>query len=293
MLDVRRLRLLRDLAHHGTIAAVAAAAAYTPSAVSQQLSALEREAGVPLLTRTGRRVELTAAGRALVEHAEAVLAALERAGAAMAAARTGITGPLRIAAFPTAVRTLLPPVLVALAHDHPGLELHVHELDPADAPAALHDRRVDLALVHTYDHVPVEPDPALTTIPLLAEAMYLASLDGPLDLAAAAGRDWIVASPGTLCHTMTLRVAQAAGYTPRIRHHVDDFVAALALVSAGQGLALVPELAAADPPPAVHLSPLPTRRHTFLACRRGAEDHPAIAAAITALRQPAQDPRYR
>jgi len=141
--------------------------------------------------------------------------------------------------------------------------------------------------------VPVEPDPALTTIPLLAEAIYLASLDGPIDLAAAAGRDWIAASPGTLCHTMTLRVAQAAGYTPRIRHHVDDFVAALALVAAGQGLALVPELAAADPPPAVHLTPLPTRRHTFLACRRGAEDHPAIAAAITALRHPAQDPSYR
>src|SRR6185436_5539189 len=125
------------------------------SAVSQQLSVLEREAGVPLLRRTGRTVHLTPAGTALVEHAEAVLAALERAEAAMAAARTGVVGPLRIAAFPTAVRTLLPAALVALGQRHPGLVLAVHELDPVDAPAALHAQQVDLALVHDYDHVPV------------------------------------------------------------------------------------------------------------------------------------------
>lgn len=287
MLDVRRLRLLRDLAHHGTIAAVAAAAAYTPSAVSQQLSALEREAGIPLLARTGRRVTLTAAGAALVEHAEAVLAALERASAAMAAARAGTVGPLRIAAFPTAVRTLLPPALVALAREHPGLELSVHELDPVDAPAALHARRVDLALIHDYDHVPVEPDPALTTLPLLDEAMYLATLDGPRSLEAAAAADWILASPGTLCHLMTVRACQAAGYTPRARHHADDFVTALALVAAGLGVALVPELAAGQPPAGVVLTPLRIRRRTRLACRRGSDDHPAMAAGITALRNAA------
>src|SRR3954462_3756237 len=112
MLDVRRLRLLRALAQRGTIAAVAEAHTYTPSAVSQQLAALEREAGVALLTRTGRRVALTPAGRTLVGHAEEVLAALERAGAARAASRTGVSGPLRIGAFPTAMRTLLPAALV-------------------------------------------------------------------------------------------------------------------------------------------------------------------------------------
>src|SRR3982750_3025623 len=105
MLDVHRLRLLRELSYRHTIAAVAQALAYTPSAVSQQLSALEREAGVPLLERTGRRVTLTAAGVVLVEHAGTVLAALERTDAALAAAAAGPTGPLRIGAFPTAVRT--------------------------------------------------------------------------------------------------------------------------------------------------------------------------------------------
>ncbi len=119
MLDVRKLRLLRELAHRATITAVAEALCYTPSAVSQQLAALEREAGVPLLQRTGRRVTLTPAGVALAAQTEAVLALLEQASATLAAARTGLAGPLKIGAFPTAVRTILPAALVALGRDHP------------------------------------------------------------------------------------------------------------------------------------------------------------------------------
>jgi len=115
MLDVRRLRLLRELAYRGTIAAVADALAFTPSAVSQQLSVLEREAGLPLLERRGRRVVLTPAGQNLVRHAEAVLEQLERAGAELAGARRGLSGPLRIGTFPSAGRTLIPAALTALA----------------------------------------------------------------------------------------------------------------------------------------------------------------------------------
>ena len=174
MLDVRRLRLLCDLSRLGTIAAVAQAHTYTPSAVSQQLSVLEREAGVPLLERTGRRVTLTAAGRTLVQHAETVLAALEQTTAALAAAATGLSGPLRIGAFPTAVRTLLPGALVALGQQHPGLELMVTELDPVDVPAALRERRLDVGLLNDYDVVPVEPDPALDAVSLLDETVFLA-----------------------------------------------------------------------------------------------------------------------
>ncbi|MBR7829102.1 LysR family transcriptional regulator, partial [Actinospica sp. MGRD01-02] len=115
MLDVNRLRLLRELSHRGTIAAVAKALAFTPSAVSQQLSTLEREAGVPLLTRTGRRVTLTPAGVNLVEHTEAVLEHLARAEAELARARTGPAGPVRIGSYPTAARALIPAALAALA----------------------------------------------------------------------------------------------------------------------------------------------------------------------------------
>jgi DNA-binding transcriptional LysR family regulator len=282
MLDVRKLRLLRELAHRATIVAVAEALAYTPSAVSQQLAALEREAGVPLLARTGRRVALTPAALTLVEHTETILAVLEQATADLAASRAALTGTLRIGAFPTAVRTILSPALVALSRDHPRLELMVTELDPATVPAALRAETLDVALVQDYDYVPAEPDPALDSEPLLEETIYLAALTGePLETRRAAS--WIVGTPGTLCHTMTVRACQAAGFTPRVRHHADDFGTVLALVAAGQGVALVPELGLLTPPANVVLTALQTRRRTRLAYRRGTGQHPAVAAARTAL----------
>jgi DNA-binding transcriptional LysR family regulator len=285
MLDVRRLRLLCDLSRLGTIAAVAQAHTYTPSAVSQQLSALEREAGVPLLERTGRRVTLTPAGRVLVQHGATVLAELERATAALAAIATGLTGPLRIGAFPTAVRTLLPAALVSVGDRHPGLELMVTEMDPVQVPAALRDNRLDVGLLHDYDVVPVRPDPHLDTVPLLDETVFLAvPSPAPGGLREAREADWIVASPGTLCHEVTLHVCRAAGFTPRARHQADDFSTVLALVAAGQGVSLVPELAAGSPPEGVRLVPLTTRRRTRIAYRRGAAGHPAVAAFVTALR---------
>jgi DNA-binding transcriptional LysR family regulator len=216
MLDPRRLRLLRDLAQHGTIAAVAAAHTYTPSAVSQQLATLEREAGVSLLERSGRRVALTPAGRTLVQHAEEVLAAL------------------------------------------------------------------DVALVHDYDLVPIEPDPALRTVALLDETIFVAA-GAARTLPECRDEPWILASPGTLCHTMTVRACEAAGFSPRVRHHADDFVTVLTFVAAGQGVALIPELAAAEVPGGVVLTPLDTRRRTRLAFRAGAAQHPAVAAFAESL----------
>lgn len=282
MLDVRKLRLLRELAHRQTIAAVAEAMNYTPSAVSQQLSALEREAGVPLLERTGRRVTLTPAALTLVDHTETILATLERAAADLTRATEHLAGTLRIGAFPSAVPTILTPALIALTGQHPGLEVVVTELDPATAPAALRTEAVDVALVQEYDHVPVPPDPALDTDPLLAETIYLAALDDD-PLPQHRDAPWIAGTPGTLCHAMTIRVCEAAGFTPRIRHHVDDFSAVLALVAAGRGVSLVPELGARTPPGNVVLSPLPTRRHTRLAYRRGTRAHPIVSAARAAL----------
>jgi DNA-binding transcriptional LysR family regulator len=290
MLDVRRLRLLRDLAHLGTISAVAEAHTYTASAVSQQLAALQREAGVPLLERSGRRVRLTAAGTALVEHTEVLLGALEAADATLAAARGGLTGPLRIGAFPSAVRTLLPGALIALGRDHPHLDLQVSELDPVDVPAALRERRLDVALVHDYDLVPADPDPTAESLRLLDEPVFLAVADEhPETLAAAAGSPWIVGSPGTLCHTLALRLCHDAGFSPRIRHHADDFTAVLALVAAGQGVALVPELGVEHLPPSVRLRTLPIRRRTSIAFRRGSGAHPAVAACVAALSSAASD----
>jgi DNA-binding transcriptional LysR family regulator len=287
MLDVRRLRLLCDLARLGTIAAVASAHNFTPSAVSQQLSALEREAGVRLLARTGRSVTLTAAGQVLVRHGTAVLAELEQATAALAAVAGGLTGPLRIGAFPTAVRALFPATLVALGRTHPGLELMVTELDPADVPAALRDRRIDVGLVNDYDLVPVRPDPGLDDVPLLDEPVYLATpADAPATIGELRDFPWILATAGTLCHTVTVQLCRSAGFTPRARHHADDFTTVLSLVAAGQGASIVPAMAVAEAPPdGVRLETLPTRRRTRIAYRRGAAAHPAVAAFVAAIRE--------
>ena len=294
MLDVRKLFLLRELARLGTIGAVARAQFCTPSAVSQQLRALEREAGLPLIRRAGRRVELTTAGADLAGRTGPVLALLEEAAATLAAARHELAGELRIGAFPTAVRTVLPAALVALGTEHPRLELHVTELDPAEVPDALRSGLLDIALVHEYDYVPATPDPALSTQPLLTETVFLARAgdrpgpptvpDGSGAVVACRDQPWIAGSPGTLCHLMTVRLCQAAGFTPRIRHYADDFGAVLTLVAAGQGVALVPELALADRPPRVQLTALPARRRTLIASRAGGSGHPAVAACAAALR---------
>jgi DNA-binding transcriptional LysR family regulator len=297
MLDVRRLRLLRELARRGTIAAVADALAFTPSAVSQQLSTLEREAGLPLLERRGRRVVLTPAGQNLVRHAEAVLEQLERATADLAGARRGLGGQLRIGAFPSAGQTMIPAALAELTRDHPGLEPMVAEIDPADVAGALRAREVDVALIHEYDFVATLPEPGLATDALCTEAMYLASAGpGPEDepggaagqAAPSLGRwrdqPWITATPGTMCQRMTLHACQAAGFLPHTRHLVDDFATTLALVAAGQGVALVPQLGLAGRPPGVLLTRVPLHRQTKIAYRSGAASHPAVTAITAALR---------
>jgi DNA-binding transcriptional LysR family regulator len=197
---------------------------------------------------------------------------------------------VRIGAFPSAVRTLLPPALVALGRDHPALDLRVIELDPVAMPGALRDRSLDVALLHDYDLTPAGPDATVDSVSLLDEAVFLAVPEGGRaetardPLAVARDRDWIVGSPGTLCHTVALRICETAGFAPRIRHHADDFVAVLALVAAGQGVALVPQLGAEQPPPGLRLLPLPVVRRTRLAYREGAAAHPAIDACAQALR---------
>ena len=293
MIDVRRLRLLSELSHRGTITAVADALAYTPSAVSQQLAALEREAGVPLLERSGRRVALTPAGTVLARYGESVLAVLEEAAAALAATRAGLSGRLRIGAFPSAAHTILPPALVTLGREHPGLELMVTELDPVAVPGALRAGTIDVALTFVYDYVPAEPDPALDGEPLLEEPVYLATAAGPPTPGQTSIQDWrdapwIAGSPGTLCHSMVIRACQACGFTPRIRHHADDFATVLALVAAGQGVSLVPQLGVAETPPGVRLAPVTARRRTSVAYRKGTSRHPAVAAFAAAVREQSQ-----
>ncbi|MFK4070347.1 LysR family transcriptional regulator [Streptomyces sp. NPDC029674] len=302
MLDVRRLHLLRELDRRGTIAAVAEALTFTASAVSQQLGVLEREAGVPLLERSGRRVVLTPAGRSLVAHADAVLNRLEQAVAELAGAREGIGGPLRIGTFPSGGHTIVPGALAELAERHPALEPMVREIDSARVSDGLRAGELDVALVHDYDFVPATPDTTVDEVPLLEEPMYLvthagsgsAGPDATVDSGSGSGSTlaallgpcaempWITARDGTTGHAMAVRACQAAGFQPRIRHQVNDFRTVLALVAAGQGAGFVPEMAAVPSPVRVVLTELPLFRRSKVAFRAGGGAHPAIAAFVAA-----------
>src|ERR1700754_357488 len=133
MLDVRRMRVLREVAQRGSFSAAADALAYTQSAVSQQIAALEREAGTRLVERTARGVRLTDAGRALVEHADAILARLADAEAELEAIAGLRGGRLRLAAFPSAGAALMPEAIAVFRRRHPAVELTVRQLEPEDS----------------------------------------------------------------------------------------------------------------------------------------------------------------
>jgi DNA-binding transcriptional LysR family regulator len=160
VLDLHRLRLLRELKHRGTLAAVAEALAYTPSAISQQLSVLEAEAGVPLLERAGRRVRLTPAAERLVEHTEAILERLEQARADLDASAASISGTVRVAAFHTTAHAVIPAALSALAGTHPALRVEVTEREPETSLPGLIAHEFDLALPVTpgsWNHLAPPP----------------------------------------------------------------------------------------------------------------------------------------
>ena len=289
MLDVRRLRVLREFAARGTIAATADALGYTPPAVSQQLAALEREAGVELLERNGRMRRLTPAGEELVARTEAVLRELEAAEAALERTATEVAGVLRAAAFPSAHRALFPRALSRLRARHPDLEVHTRELEPEDSVPKLKLGELDLVLAQEYDFAPGTADPALERTPLVEDPLRLAVREGfggdRVDLARHADVPWIAGREGSFCHAVVLHVCRAAGVEPRITHFTNDFATVYALVAAGAGFALVPELAG-PPPPGVRIvpaaQPIPPRR-VFAAVRAGSSGRPAVAACLDAL----------
>jgi DNA-binding transcriptional LysR family regulator len=292
MLDVRRLRVLRELAARGTIAATAEALGYTAPAVSQQLAALEREAGVALLEKNGRGRRLTPAGEELVDRTESILRELEAAEAALARTTTHVAGVLRCAAFASAHRALLPRAIAHLAAHHPDLRVTTRDMEPEDSLPALKLGELDLALAQEYAFAPMAADPAVERTELLDDPLSVAlPADHPLasaaqvDMRELADAPWIAGSQGSFCHLVVVHSTRAAGYEPRIAHVTNDFDVSYALVAAGAGVGLVPELAG-PPPPGVVLRPVagaPPARRIYVAVRAGSAERPAVAAMLAAL----------
>ena len=292
MLDVRRMRVLREVALQGSIAAAAEALSYTPSAVSQQLARLERESGVALLERGPRSVRLTDAGRALVAHTEAILARLASAEAEIRTIAAQRAGTLRLASFPTAAATLVPPALGAFGSACPQLAVTLVEADPVAGLRQLVAGEVDVALVWEYDFVPLAVPAGVETVALLDDPVHVvlpashpAAPRRTVALADLAGEAWIASTVRSSCHPFTRRACEAAGFEPRIAAETDDHHVLERLVATGVGVALLSELSLSPSAEGVAVRPLapdPPKRRISAAYRAGANG--AVAAMVEQLR---------
>lgn len=292
MLDVRRLQLLRVLSLHGTIAATARVCSLTPSAVSQQLSLLEREVGTPLFLRDGRRLVLTEAASVLVEHAEHVLASLERASASVAELTGTVRGVLRLSAFASAARTLVPDAIARCRRDHPDLLLRLSEHETTEALVALKAGGVDLALIYEYNLLPQVSDPGIELLPLAREPLLAAfapdteASSQPLPLRELRDEAWIAPHSDTSLRSALERACGLAGFAPRLDYTSDDYTVILALVQAGLGVSMIPRLALESVFPDIRLRPIvepELTRTVSAAIRAGSRRSPSISAVLDAL----------
>ncbi|MBD0418346.1 LysR family transcriptional regulator [Streptomyces sp. TRM S81-3] len=289
--DIRKLQILRTLRERGTVTATAEALRMTPSAVSQQLTNLSRQLGVPLLQAQGRRVRLTDAARLVLRHAEAVFEQLERADAELAAYVHGEAGEVRVGAFATAVPALVVPAVTALRVSHPGVSVRVREAEAQEAYELLAAGEVDLAL-SLAAQAPTAADPRFTRVPLLADPLDVAlPRDHPLAgadrlrLADLAAEQWIFGGSGPWSD-ITRAACEAAGFRPHQGHAAAGWTAILAMVEAGMGVALVPRMAAVRREGVVMRELAADRpvRHVVAAVRTGAAEAPAVARVLTTLR---------
>jgi len=287
MLDLRRLRLLRELARRGTITAVAAALSYSPSAVSQQLTALEKETGVRLLEPAGRRVRLTAQADLLVAHAEVLLEAMERAEAALAQSLNETAGTLRVAAFQTAVLTLLPHALTQLGQQHPTLRIEATELEPEAALPALIAGEFDIVLGEEYPGHPLPRHRETERHDLLTDELRLVTPAGwsERSLPELASRPFVMEPVGTTAREWAMAACRHAGFEPDGRYTSTDLQIHLRLVEHGLAAALLPDLSGARDRHDAVTHPLPgrPRRQIFATVRRGATSQPKVQAFMTAL----------
>lgn len=292
MLNVGRLRVLVEVAKRGSFSAAAEELSYTQSAVSQQIATLEAEVGMTLLERHARGVRLTAAGEALCEHAEGVLARLETAEAELAAIAGLRAGRLRMASFPTAGATLMPLAIARFRASYPDIELTLAEGEPEQIAPRLRAGELDLALLFEFDE-PLEGVDSLSRVELLSDPMYLAlpeqhPLAGKSDLRLEdlRGEAWVQTSRESPCARHVVRCCHAAGFEPNVAFESDDYQTVQGLVAAGVGAALIPELALSVVREDIAiraLSPQPPQRQVFAAAPADVRSSPATPAMIAIL----------
>jgi DNA-binding transcriptional LysR family regulator len=295
MLDPRRLRVLREVAARGSFAAAAEALSFTQSAVSQQVATLEREAGTRLVERGVRPVRLTDAGRALLAHAEAVLARLDEAEQELGEIARLRRGRLRLASFPTAIATLVPRAVALFNQRHPDVDLTVIDDHGQGLIPRLARWELDLALIYEHEALP-EPDVELERTHLLDDPFDLVVPDGhPLAARASvaleelAGEIWIGGAPDSAYGAIVLHSCQAAGFEPRLAFGSDDYNAVQAFVAVGLGIAILPHLALIFVRPGLHRVRLtvPPVRHITAARLAASYRSAATASMLSVLKETA------
>jgi len=291
-LSVPRLLLLREVAARGTIAAAAEAVAYTPSAVSQQLAKLEAEVGAPLLERHGRGVALTELGRIAVEQADSVFKSLDRAEAAIAAAKGTTAGRVAVAAFPSGLTEIVAPAARQLQHDNPELRLEILQMEDNDSVAELRLGTIDVALLQDYSHLPKRAPADLSAHPMVDDPLMVAiprawPEEPGATLATFRDVAWISEPAGTPAAQALEHAAKRARFTPDIRYRVEDFTVTRALVAEGLGVALIPQLAARQATEGIRLIPIPRHnmvRRIYAATRHEEVERPTVKVTLMALR---------
>jgi DNA-binding transcriptional LysR family regulator len=296
MLNVTRLKILREVAYRGSLSAAAEALSYTQSAVSQQIATLEAETGMALLERHPRGVSLTAAGQALVGHAEEILAGLEAAEAALSEIAGLRGGRLRMASFPTAGATLMPLAIATFRSAYPDVELTLAEGEPEEIVPRLHAGELDLALLFEFaGESPLHEE--MTRVELLEDPLYLAlprehrlATRRRIRLEDLAQDAWVQTSHSSPCARQVVRSCHAAGFEPNVSFESDDYQTVQGLVAAGVGVALIPELALSVVREDIvirALSPSPPVRQVIAAAPTGARLVPAAPMMLGILQESA------
>jgi DNA-binding transcriptional LysR family regulator len=287
MLDVRRLRLLRELKIRGTLAEVAEALQYSPSSVSQQLALLEKEAGVELLRKTGRRVQLTPQAEVLVAHTAQLLETLEQAEAELAASLTTVTGTVRIAVFQSAALALMPDALTRMSSSYPEVRVEMTQREPETALHETWARDFDLVIAEQYPGHAAPRYAELDRVPLTSDAIRLAVPPPSPDrsairnLADTAGLAWVMEPRGTASRHWAEQACRSAGFEPDVRFETADLQAQIRLIESGNAVALMPDLVWTGRKTSAQLLNLPggPRRTVFTSVRRSGAERPAILAA--------------
>jgi DNA-binding transcriptional LysR family regulator len=289
--------MLRELEERGTLGAVAVALGYTPSAVSQQLAVLEREAGMRLLEKAGRGVQLTDAGRLLAQHAGVLLAAAEAARADLASLAGDVRGTVRAGGLQSATRRVLIPAVARMQVDHPGVRVEISELELEQALPELRLGTLDLVISDEYDGHP-RPRPAgLRFEVLLEEPLKLvlraghprAGNGGPVAVAALREEVWVAAAAGTGHHALVVGTCRSLGFDPDLRHRSNDGDVQLELVRATGAVALMPALSlpAGDPALSIHDVEEVTIGRRLMVLTRERPAAPALSTFLTAITEQA------